>query len=165
MKSKLSLVGLFCLFASFAFAQTVPFPTHTDNDNTVPFPDKMDDVFGNVVLTDVTTNLLLDRAWPFAKPEAFDGSISADTVKSHKHWLKLYGTMATAATAQPGPIPSINDWKAQRDAEESIQLLNNTGNAHSHTLIQFYLRCVTYNLNHSNNTRIVLPLSKVTFLT
>jgi hypothetical protein len=118
MKSKLSLVGLFCLLASFAFAQTVPFPTHTVNDNTVPFPDKMDDIFGNVDLTDVSTNLLLDRAWPFAKPAAFDGMQGADTVKSHKHWLKLYGTMATAATSQPAPIPSINDWRAQRDAEE-----------------------------------------------
>ena len=78
----------------------------------------MDDVFGNLDLTDVTTNLLLDRAWPFAKPAAFDGSMGADTVKSHKHWLKLYGTMVTAAISQPAPIPSINDWKSLRDAEE-----------------------------------------------
>ena len=104
---------------SFAFAQTVPFPNLTDNDNTISFEEKMDDVFGNINLTDVTTNLLLDRAWPFAKPALFDGSTGADTVKSHEHWLKLYGTIATAATSQPAPIPSINDWKAQRDAEEA----------------------------------------------
>jgi len=103
---------------SFAFAQTVPFPNLTDNDNTVSFEEKMDDVFGNIDLTDVTTNLLLDRAWPFAQPALFDGAIGADTVKSHEHWLKLYGTMATAATSQPAPIPSINDWKAQRDEVE-----------------------------------------------
>lgn len=119
MRSKLYLAGVFCLVTFFAFSQTVPFPTHTDNDNTVPFPEKMDDVFGNLDLSDVTTNLLFDRAWPFSKPEAFDGSLTADTVKSHKHWLKLYGTMATAATTQPAPIPSVNDWKAQRDAEEA----------------------------------------------
>ena len=118
MRPKLSLAGIFCLLTIFALGQTVPFPTHTDNDTSIPFPEKMDDVFGNVDLTDVSTNLLLDRAWPFAKPTAFDGSLSADTVKSHKHWLKLYGTMATAAISQPAPIPSINDWRAQRDAEE-----------------------------------------------
>ena len=109
-----------CLTTFFAFGQTVPFPTDTVIDTSVPFSEKMDDVFGNLDLSDVTTNLLLDRAWPFAKPEAFDGSLGADTAKSHKHWLKLYGTMVTAATVQPSPIPSINDWKAQRDAEESV---------------------------------------------
>jgi|GEM_PF-2786052 len=118
MRPKLSLAGIFCLVSFFAFAQTVPFPTDTVYDNSIPFSEKMDDVFGNIDLTDVTTNLLLDRAWPFAKPADFDGTQGADTVKSHKHWLKLYGTMATAATSQPAPIPSINDWRAQRDAEE-----------------------------------------------
>jgi len=119
MKTKLSFAGVFLLLTLITFGQTVPFPTDTVYDNSISFSEKMDDVFGNIDLTDVTTNLLLDRAWPFAKPAAFDGSMSADTVKSHKHWLKLYGTMATAATAQPAPIPSINDWKAQRDTEEA----------------------------------------------
>ena len=27
--------------------------------------------------------------------------------------------MGTAATVQPSPIPSIDDWRAQRDAEEA----------------------------------------------
>ena len=61
---------LCCLTTFFAFGQTVPFPTDTVIDTSVPFSEKMDDVFGNLDLTDVTTvttNLLLDRAWPFAK--------------------------------------------------------------------------------------------------
>jgi hypothetical protein len=33
MRSKLYLAGVFCLVTFFAFSQTVPFPTHTDNDN------------------------------------------------------------------------------------------------------------------------------------
>ena len=103
----------------FAFGQTVPFPTDTIIDTSIPFSEKMDDVFSNLDLSDVTTDLLLDRAWPFAKPVGFDGTVAADTVRSHKHWLKLYGTMVTAATTQPEPIPSINDWKAQRNAEEA----------------------------------------------
>ena len=77
MKTKLSLAAIFCLVLSFSFAQTVPFPTHTVNDNTVPFSEKMDDVFGNLNLSNVTTNLLLDRAWPFAKPADFDDEIFA----------------------------------------------------------------------------------------
>ncbi|NEN25308.1 hypothetical protein G3O08_17565 [Cryomorpha ignava] len=119
VNTKLFLAVLCCLTTFFAFGQTVPFPTDTVIDTSVPFSEKMDDVFGNLDLTGVTTNLLLDRAWPFAKPADFDGSVGADTVKSHKHWLKLYGTMVTAATVQPSPIPSINDWKAQRDSEEA----------------------------------------------
>lgn len=67
MKTKLSLAGVFLLLTLITFGQTVSFPTHTDNDNTVPFPEKMDDVFGNLDLTDVTTDLLLDRAWLFAE--------------------------------------------------------------------------------------------------
>ncbi|MCA1763993.1 MAG: hypothetical protein LC664_13520 [Flavobacteriales bacterium] len=62
---KLSLVTFCCIVSYFAVGQTVPFPTHTDNDTSIPFPEKMDDVFGNIDLTDVTTNLLLDRVWPF----------------------------------------------------------------------------------------------------
>lgn len=129
MKPKLSLVGIFCLLTLFAFAQTVPFPNDTVYDNTVPFSEKMDNVFGNLDLTDVTSDLLLDRAWHFAKPEDFDGTLTADTVSSHAHWLKLYGTMVTAATTQPGPIPSINDWKALRDTEEAnVKSLGSTLN-------------------------------------
>ena len=80
MKTKLSLTVLCCLSTFFAFGQTVPVPTDTVIDTSVPFSEKMDDVFGNLDLSDVTTNLLLDRAWPFAKPATFDGSIGADTV-------------------------------------------------------------------------------------
>lgn len=122
MRSKLYLAGVFCLVTFFAFSQTVPFPTHTDNDNTVPFPEKMDDVFGNLDLSDVTTNLLFDRAWPFSKPEAFDGSLTADTVKSHKHWLKLYGTMATAATTQPAPIPTVSTIGRPSEMPKKLQV-------------------------------------------
>ena len=36
----------------------------------------MDDVFGNLDFTDVTANLLLDRAWPFAKTIACKDKVS-----------------------------------------------------------------------------------------
>jgi hypothetical protein len=78
MKTKLSLAGAFFFLALITFGQTVPFTTLTDTDNTVPFPEKMDDVFGNLDLTDVTTDLLLDRAWPFAKHRVCNDRISAN---------------------------------------------------------------------------------------
>jgi len=74
MRPKLSLAGVFFLLAIFAIGQTVPFPTDTVYDNSIPFSEKMDDLFGNIDLTDVTTNLLLVRAWPFAKPAPYDGT-------------------------------------------------------------------------------------------
>jgi hypothetical protein len=48
---------------SFAFAQTVPFPNLTDNDNTVSFEEKMDDVFGNIDLKEIKTQLVDANHW------------------------------------------------------------------------------------------------------
>ena len=70
VNTKFSLAVLCCLTTFFAFGQTVPFPTDTVIDTSVPFSEKMDDVFGNLDLSDVTSDLLLDRDWPFAKPAA-----------------------------------------------------------------------------------------------
>ncbi|NEN25310.1 hypothetical protein G3O08_17575 [Cryomorpha ignava] len=77
VNTKFSLAVLCCLTTFFVFGQTVSFPTDTVIDTSVPFSEKMDDVFGNLDLSDVTTNLLLDRAWPFAKPADCNDKIYA----------------------------------------------------------------------------------------
>jgi hypothetical protein len=48
MKTKLSFAGVFLLLTLITFGQTVPFPTDTVYDNSIPFSEKMDDVFGNI---------------------------------------------------------------------------------------------------------------------
>ena len=48
---------------SFAFAQTVPFPNLTDNDNTVSFEEKMDDVFGNIDLKEIKIQYIGSNHW------------------------------------------------------------------------------------------------------
>ena len=63
MRSKLCMAGLFCLVTLFAFSQTVPFPNLTDNDNTVSFEEKMDDVFGNIDLKEIKIQLVHANHW------------------------------------------------------------------------------------------------------
>ena len=63
MRPKLSLAGIFCLVTFFAFAQTVPFPNLTDNDNTVSFEEKIDDVFGSIDLKEIKTQLAHANHW------------------------------------------------------------------------------------------------------
>src|SRR5690554_2368972 len=79
VNTKFSLAVLCCLTTFFAFGQTIPFPTDTVYDTSVPFSEKMDDVFGNLDLSDVTSDLLLDRAWPFAKPTACNEKAHVNT--------------------------------------------------------------------------------------
>lgn len=74
-------------------------------------------IFEPLEKSQISTGLLIDRAYCTENPLNFNGSSTSDTLKNYLQWYSLYSTMGTAEVDSTNDVlASIDAWKSTAEA-------------------------------------------------
>ena len=117
MKYKVSLLWAFFLSYSLAVAQTSDFDTEVDS---IPIDEQLDHLFAPLDKSDITTGMLIDRAFRFTDVANHTGQGTDDTLFAYHRWYALYGTIGSGRIDSESGLPDPESWESTVENPEAI---------------------------------------------
>jgi len=110
MKTQI-LLSLVLLCLNFkGFAQTIPAYNSATDATDIAYQNRMNEIFGNVDLTQVPSGILYERGFPFIAIEAFTGKLEDSTSGNSMAFGLAYASITTMVVDSAMVLPNPTDY-------------------------------------------------------